>query len=58
MVEVTITKVPNTKQYVVKFRGYAETDRNLTLYRTRYFDSLMAARRFANSRILDAMGIF
>lgn len=54
--QVTIRRVNG--RYVVQFRGYAPTDRNLTLYRTQYFASLKAAREHANSRILDAMGIF
>lgn len=58
MIEVTITKVRNRPQYVVQFRGYAPTDRNLNLYRTQYFPTMRQAREFANRRILDAMGIF
>jgi hypothetical protein len=58
--QVTISRVPDSipSQYIVQFRGYTQTDRNLTLYRTRYFATLKAARQYANSRILDAMGIF
>jgi hypothetical protein len=58
--QVTISRVPDSipSQYVVQFKGYKPTDHNLTLYRTRYFATLKAARQYANSRILDAMGIF
>jgi len=58
MVEATIHKVRNRPQYVVQFRGYAPTERNINLYRTQYFATMRQAREFANRRILDAMGIF
>ena len=58
--QVTIHRVRNSvpSQYVVQFKGYKPTDANMTHYRTRYFPTLQKAREYANSRILDAMGIF
>lgn len=56
--EVTIAKTRETGQYLVKFRGYAPTDRNLTLYRDMHFPTLKAAREYANRLYLDALGIF
>lgn len=61
--QVTITRVAAqglaiAPQYNVKFRGYEQTDANLTKYRNRTFRSLQAAREYANSIMLDAMGIF